>query len=655
MGSLSIRKFIGAGLVLLAILALGLLLATQIDPGFLTGGKKPDDAAPQMTTASADATINGFTTAANRDPSPPLPSGQAAAVPNQTTGDAPAAGNLSELEQQLFAEALERESTRALELEERKWAAANSPLGQSIHGSVPASGSVPARSGQNQDLDQTGLAQAYDDQAASLPDLMSGNPLPDFDGRAGLEYIPPAAQTRVTQTRTTLAAGTVIAAALMGDIRSELPGLVRAIVTHDIFDSQTLRFVVIPRGAQLLGSYSNQTEVGQLRLFVYWTRVRFPDGRVFDLNRAATLDARGASGLTGRRQAGFLTAIVQGALLGLAQNAGRGGPATAQGADLAEAARIATGQAVGTVTERYLETRLKRGTRFTIPAGTVLNLILERDFDFPAVARDHGALDKSGQDQPTLARVVSRNSTGAITTAVPDLMQPGRSPKPARRAGNTGRTDTASVGLKRFRLNLGQIELETQGSGSDVTAFHAFLADSKKARNALMLVAGETAQAGLPYDRSDYGNWADLDGDCQNTRHEVLESLSTARVLKSTDGCVVTRGRWLDPYTGTIERNPRALDVDHIVPLAWAHGHGAARWPRARKRAFANDPRNLFATKAAVNRAKGARGPLDWLPPDAGFHCAYVTRFTRIVRIWELTYTRLEAQAMTQLRGRLCA
>ena len=469
MGSLSIRKFIGAGLVLLAILALGLLLATQIDPGFLTGGKKPDDAAPQMTTASADATINGFTTAANRDPSPPLPSKQAA--PNQTTGEAPAAGGLTELEQQLFSQALERETTRALELEERKWAAANSPLGQSIHGPVPG------RSGQNQDREQTGLAQTYDDQAARLPDLMPGNTLPDFGGRTALDHSPSSLQTSVPQGHTTLAAGTVIAAALMGDIRSELPGLVRAMVTHDIFDSQTLRFVVIPRGSQLLGSYSNQTEVGQQRLFVYWTQVRFPDGRVFDLNRSATLDARGASGLTGRRQTGFLTAIVQGALLGLAQNAGRGGTRRAEGADLAEAARIATGQAVGTVTERYLEGQLKRGTRFTIKAGTVLNLILERDFAFPAVARDHGALNHGALNHGALDKNGRR--------------QPMLRPTPARRAGNT-----------------------------------------KSAAAALVLVAGNTEQSGsdIPYDRSHYGRWADIDGDCQNTRHAVLESLSTARL-----------------------------------------------------------------------------------------------------------------------------
>ena len=582
MGPLSSRRFIGAGLVLLGLLSIGLFLATQFAPGFLTGGEKPVDAAPQMTTASADAAIGQFTALANRDPSPPLPSGQTAAQ-TQSTRETPASDDLTERERQLFAQALERQTKRAVELEERRWAAANSPLGESIHGAVPG------RDGQNdQGQDQNGtLAPIY----GALP---SDNPLPDFDGRTTPDPVSPL-QSRVPQaraTQTTLAAGTVIAAALMGDIRSELPGLVRAMVTHDVFDSQTLRFVVIPRGAQLLGSYSNQTQVGQQRLFVYWTQVRFPDGRVFDLDRPATLDATGASGLTGRRQTGFLTALVQATLLGLAQNAGQGSAGGAsQSSDLAEAARIATGQAVGTVTERYLEDQLKRGTRFTIPAGTVLNLILERDFAFPAGARDHGALDRREPGQRA-AR-----------------------PTPAARAGNASSTGTA----------------------------------------ALVLVAGEAGQTGLPYDRSDYGRWADIDGDCQNTRHEVLESLSTARVLKSADGCVVTRGRWLDPYTGAIELNPRALDVDHLVPLAWAHWHGAARWPRDRKRAFANDPRNLFATKAAVNRAKGARGPLDWLPPNEAFHCAYVTRFERIVRIWELTYAGGEAEDMAQLRRNLCA
>jgi len=46
---------------------------------------------------------------------------------------------------------------------------------------------------------------------------------------------------------------------------------------------------------------------------------------------------------------------------------------------------------------------------------------------------------------------------------------------------------------------------------------------------------------------------------------------------------------------------------------------------------YGNDPRNLFAVDDGTNRSKGTEGPLEWLPPNADFHCQYVTRFWRIV------------------------
>jgi hypothetical protein len=134
----------------------------------------------------------------------------------------------------------------------------------------------------------------------------------------------------------------------------------------------------------------------------------------------------------------------------------------------------------------------------------------------------------------------------------------------------------------------------------------------------------------------------------------MLIELSTARVLLSDDGCRVTRGRWLDPYTNQIFLDPGDLDVDHLVPLAWAHARGGHSWSSERRRAFANDPRNLFAVEASVNRSKGADGPTDWLPPNEAFQCEYITRFVRVVLTYELSPAAGEAQAINDLRRRLC-
>jgi hypothetical protein len=164
----------------------------------------------------------------------------------------------------------------------------------------------------------------------------------------------------------------------------------------------------------------------------------------------------------------------------------------------------------------------------------------------------------------------------------------------------------------------------------------------------------ERAGLGVAYDRELYDHWIDVDGDCQNARHELLQELSTATVKMNSSGCTVASGRWNDPYTGNIYTNSRDLDIDHMVPLAWAHAHGGHSWDAATRRQFANDPVNLFAVQAAANRQKGAKGPLEWLPPSQDFQCQYVTRFHRIVVTYNLTYEPWEAEQMDALRAQLC-
>jgi len=114
------------------------------------------------------------------------------------------------------------------------------------------------------------------------------------------------------------------------------------------------------------------------------------------------------------------------------------------------------------------------------------------------------------------------------------------------------------------------------------------------------------------YDRDGWGGWIDEDGDCEDTRAEILIRDSQAKV--SFDGCRVVCGLWNLPYSGGSTTSASQIDIDHIIPLKWAHGHGGDRWSSGRKRAFANDPENLLATSSSANRRKGAKGPDQWMP-----------------------------------------
>ena len=156
------------------------------------------------------------------------------------------------------------------------------------------------------------------------------------------------------------------------------------------------------------------------------------------------------------------------------------------------------------------------------------------------------------------------------------------------------------------------------------------------------------------YKRSYFGGWSDEDGDCQNTRHELLQELSTSIMTFTDNTCRVLTGKWLDPYTGKTFRQSADVDIDHIVPLYWAWQHGAHTWSRDKRVRFANDARNLFAVQKSVNREKSAKGPLKWLPPNIAFRCSYVVRFERIVKIYNLRLSLVEINGFQELKDHYC-
>ena len=74
-----------------------------------------------------------------------------------------------------------------------------------------------------------------------------------------------------------------------------------------------------------------------------------------------------------------------------------------------------------------------------------------------------------------------------------------------------------------------------------------------------------------------------------------------------------------------------------MVPVHEAWGSGARYWSKAKRVAFYNDlgdARSLNAQTSALNSAKQARGPEQWLPPKN--QCQYIADWTAVKIRWGL-------------------
>ena len=91
-------------------------------------------------------------------------------------------------------------------------------------------------------------------------------------------------------------AGWLIPAILEQQLNSDLPGMIRALVRENVFDSATGRYILIPSGSTLIGVYNSHVGYGQSALQAVWQRVIFPDGSSLALGGFEGDDNAGAAG-----------------------------------------------------------------------------------------------------------------------------------------------------------------------------------------------------------------------------------------------------------------------------------------------------------------------------------------------------------------------
>lgn len=206
-----------------------------------------------------------------------------------------------------------------------------------------------------------------------------------------LEGMPPLAaqSSRAAASPWLLMEGTVIPAVTTRALNSDLPGVMTARVSQDVYDSRSSRVLLLPKGALLVGRYNNQVDFGQERLQFAFTRLRMPDGRAFDLPGATGADATGRSGVAGEVDRHWFKTLGSAVLMGLlADRVVR--PAAVPAPGLNGAGLSATGQILVDTAKTELERLRATPTTITIPEGTRIHVEVVRDLAFAEPYRGRG-------------------------------------------------------------------------------------------------------------------------------------------------------------------------------------------------------------------------------------------------------------------------
>ena len=100
---------------------------------------------------------------------------------------------------------------------------------------------------------------------------------------------------RIAHPNFTVAAGEMLHANLETAVNSDLPGMIRAVVSSPVY-AYTGERTLIPKGSRLIGQYSSGIVQGQARIMAIWSRLILPNGITVQLDSLGT-DQLGRSGM----------------------------------------------------------------------------------------------------------------------------------------------------------------------------------------------------------------------------------------------------------------------------------------------------------------------------------------------------------------------
>src|SRR5690606_3609716 len=260
------------------------------------------------------------------------------------------------------------ETARQLALQEREAAR----LSRLFLGGVNGSGA--GTSAQTAPLD---LRSALADNDTQSPTIAEKAPASGFLQRTGNRQSISSERLSMPANPNVIQAGSIISAALITGIRSDLPGQITAQGTQNVYDSPKGRILLIPQGSRLIGEYDADVAFGQNRVLLAWDRLILPGGRSILLDREPGADAQGFAGLqdgTNFHWGSVLKAALVSSLLGIGAEVGSGSDD-----NLTRALRRGTQDSINQSGQQIVGRELSIEPTLTIRPGFPVRVIVTRD------------------------------------------------------------------------------------------------------------------------------------------------------------------------------------------------------------------------------------------------------------------------------------
>ncbi|MBL9381143.1 hypothetical protein JNS11_29085 [Klebsiella pneumoniae] len=161
---------------------------------------------------------------------------------------------------------------------------------------------------------------------------------------------------------------------------------IMAQVSQNVYDTATGKWLLVPQGSRLVGTYSSDVAYGQERVLVAWQRIVFPDGKAMDIGAMPGADGAGYAGFKDRvnnhywrlfSSAVLMSAVTAGVTLSQDQGQDDG-----DGVSASQAMSQALGQQLGQVTAQLIARNMNIAPTIEIRPGYRFNVIVTKDMTF---------------------------------------------------------------------------------------------------------------------------------------------------------------------------------------------------------------------------------------------------------------------------------